>query len=238
MRVTASAGASRTPALVWDGTGYGLAWSDNRDGHSGTYSTRLAPSGDGVGQPLRVTEAFPGAEKPCLVWTGTEYGLAWEDGRHFEEGDDKAIYFTRISAESAQLGDDVPVVLAPGYSLGCSLVWTGQGYGLAWQDRRGGGDYQVYFASAAYQRYEQDWACRLQGFRLLFLANTRRRADLICRLARDMTATDFVWITDQDSLLEHGLGGAIWRRGGRTDTERESVLGARLGQALGESARL
>jgi hypothetical protein len=85
--------------------------------------------------------------------------------------------------------------------------------------------YRSHFSSGGFHYYEKEWSCRLQGFRLLFVTSTERRAALISRLSRDLPDTEFVWVTDQRQLQAHGLTGHIWHRGGRTD-HRESILGA------------
>ena len=43
-------------------------------------------------------------------------------------------------------------------------------------------NYQSYFRSQRYKRYEELWNCKLEGFRLLFLANTLGRLASLCRL--------------------------------------------------------
>ena len=86
-------------------------------------------------------------------------------------------------------------------------------------------NYQAYFRQQKYKRYERTWDCKLNGFRLLFLANTETRVIPLCRLLREMPPTDFVWVTSQDRMLSNGLADTIWVRGGHTDRPAESILG-------------
>jgi hypothetical protein len=89
-------------------------------------------------------------------------------------------------------------------------------------------NYQRYFRSGRYKRYENTWGCSFNGFRLLFLTNTSNRLTALCRLVRDMPPSDFIWITDQERMFAQGLSDAIWFRGGRPDTSPESILGTAM----------
>jgi hypothetical protein len=91
VRVTTNASESSWPSLVWTGSGYGVAWDDQRDGHS-AYFARLTPEGVKVGGDMRVTTAASSSAYPSLVWTGSGYGVAWYDDR---DGNPE-IYFTRL----------------------------------------------------------------------------------------------------------------------------------------------
>jgi len=101
--------------------------------------------------------------------------------------------------------------------------------------------YQMYFEQEQYKRYEGIWKRKFNGFRLLFLANEHTGLLKLSRLIREMPPSDFIWLTDQESLLTRGLCGAIWIRGGREDQARQSILGGETNRiqealALGISA--
>lgn len=89
-------------------------------------------------------------------------------------------------------------------------------------------NYQAYYRTNRYRRYEELWGCRFNGFRLLFLANTAGRMAVICRLVQEMVPSDFIWVTDQGQVFEKGLGAAIWARGGKDQTPPHSILGPSL----------
>lgn len=74
------------------------------------------------------TDSFAGP----LVWTGSEFGTAWEDRR---DGDFE-IYFNRVDAQGNKLGPDVRVTEAPEFSLRPDLIWDGAEYVVVWHDRR------------------------------------------------------------------------------------------------------
>ena len=92
VRVTIDASYSRKASLVWTGSGYGVAWWDDRDGNNEIYFARLSSEGVKVGGDVRVTtDAFISRE-PSLVWTGSGYGVAWGDDR---DGNGE-LYFARL----------------------------------------------------------------------------------------------------------------------------------------------
>jgi hypothetical protein len=89
-------------------------------------------------------------------------------------------------------------------------------------------NYQKYFQSSQYKRYEEIWECSLKGFRLLFLTNTNGRLATLCRLVQEMIPSDFIWLTDQERMFSNGLSAKIWVRGGRQDVRPQSILGAEM----------
>jgi hypothetical protein len=142
VRVTNADGDSYDVSLVWTGSEYGMAWWDDRDGNMEIYFARLDSSGSKIGADVRVTTESAESGYPSLVWTGTEYGVAWHDDRngHYE------IYFTRLDASGTKIGSDLRVTDAPDDRYYPSLVWTGTGYGVAWEDFRDGYNHETYFA--------------------------------------------------------------------------------------------
>ena len=89
-------------------------------------------------------------------------------------------------------------------------------------------NYQALFHSGHYKRYERIFDASINGFRLLFLANTSARLASLCRLIKEMPPSDFVWLTDQELMFSHGLSAEIWVRGGRNNESLQSILGPNL----------
>ena len=85
--------------------------------------------------------------------------------------------------------------------------------------------YQAYYDQEKFKRFASLWQIPLNGFRLLFLAHSEQRHQEICALVRVMTAANFVWVSDQESLFREGATGDIWARGGHIDDRPESILG-------------
>jgi len=141
VRVTNAVSDSVYPSLVWTGSEYGVSWHDSRDGNNEIYFARLDASGNKIGADVRVTTDVSYSQSPSLVWTGSGYGVSWQD---YRDGSDE-IYFTRLDASGAKIGSDVRVTNDSAGSLYPSLVWTGSEYGMSWADNRGG-NYEIYFA--------------------------------------------------------------------------------------------
>jgi hypothetical protein len=76
------------------------------------------------------TDTFTGP----LVWTGSVFGLAWEDRRD----KDFEIYFNRLDANGNKLAPDLRVTNAPRFSLRPDIVWDGAEYVVVWSDTRDG----------------------------------------------------------------------------------------------------
>ena len=132
--------SSNFPSLVWTGNGYGISWDEERDGNYEIYFARLDPSGNKIGSDVRVTWDTVVSYIPSLVWTGSEYGISWEV---FQDGK-KDIYFAHLDQLGNKIGSDLKVTLNPLNYSESSLVWTGSGYGISWNDSRSGA-YEIYF---------------------------------------------------------------------------------------------
>lgn len=131
MQVTqAFALSGGTSRLVWNGSGYGVAWTA-RPGPA-IYFARLDANGARVGPDMLVTSlAFPIAAS-SLVWNGEGYGIAWHDTPE----SDLEIYFARLDAEGAKIGGNTRVTADRGASIQPVLAWTGAEYGVAWIEDR------------------------------------------------------------------------------------------------------
>ncbi|HEV8701600.1 MAG TPA: putative metal-binding motif-containing protein [Candidatus Polarisedimenticolia bacterium] len=142
IRVTNDTSQSIEPSLVWTGSEFGVAWSDFRDGNDEIYFAHLDPSGSKIGTDIRVTNNPARSTMASLVWTGSEYGLAWADNR---DGNYE-IYFKRLGPAGTFVTGDLRVTNAARDSIRPSLVWSGTGYGLAWSDLRDDYNGELYFA--------------------------------------------------------------------------------------------
>ncbi len=142
IRLTNDTYDSNQASLIWTGTEYGVCWSDDRDGNSEIYFTRISSSGDKIGTDNRITNSNGHSVTPSLVWTGTEYGVSWEDSR---DATSREIYFARISASGVKQGSDERITNYISEKYNPSLVWANTEYGVCWEDYRDG-DSEIYFA--------------------------------------------------------------------------------------------
>jgi hypothetical protein len=143
IHVSEVAGRSIHARAAWTGDGYGIVWTDNRDGNTEIYFARIGANGQKVGADVRLTNDPAESFEPTLVWTGSELGFAWNDKR---DGNTE-IYFTRLSKTGQRLAStrDVRVTTDAARSEEPRLVWTGTEYALTWTDTRLGA-FDVYFA--------------------------------------------------------------------------------------------
>ncbi|MEN6425866.1 MAG: replication-relaxation family protein [Phycisphaerales bacterium] len=87
-------------------------------------------------------------------------------------------------------------------------------------------NYQWYFQSQRYKRYEDVFQCRLRGFRLLFLTNSLGRLTALCRLTQEIPPSNFVWLTECSRLFPEGVSAEIWAKGGDLQGRGQSILGS------------
>ena len=141
LRVTNNASSSGSPSLSWSGSEFGVSWHDSRDGNNEIYFSRVSAAGVKVGSDLRVTNDAHTSYNGPLSWTGSEFGMSWNDIRDgiWE------IYFARVSAAGAKIGSDLRVTSAAPWSELPSLSWTGSEFGMSWDDGRDGNE-EIYFA--------------------------------------------------------------------------------------------
>jgi len=147
IRVTYTGYYSRYPHMVWTGSEYGVSWLFNQGGAGEIYFARLSGDGTKLGSDLRVTYA-PEPAGPInynkrLAWTGSEFGLAWDDNRNGSPYN-MEVYFTRISASGVEIGDDIRITNKSGDAGSTNLAWTGSEFGLSWCDDRDG-NREIYF---------------------------------------------------------------------------------------------
>jgi len=96
-------------------------------------------------------------------------------------------------------------------------------------------NYRAYFQCQKYKRYETRWNTKFNGFRLLFLTNSTSRRSTLSRFIYSDKTNDFIWITEQDQMFQHGIVGKIWTRGGDISSSPESILGPTLANNLSAS---
>ena len=100
---------------------------------------------------LDSTPSSGGRSAPALAWSGSEYGVVWQDNR------DQAseIYFCRMSTNGQKLGPDIRLSYDDHISTAPDIDWAmippeGREYGVVWVDDRmvgdREGDFYPYFA--------------------------------------------------------------------------------------------
>ena len=87
-------------------------------------------------------------------------------------------------------------------------------------------NYQWYFETEGYKRYEEVFKRKLVGFRLLFLTHSYGRLVALCKLTREIFPTEFVWLTECSRLFPEGVSAKIWAIGGDLNGPQDSLLGS------------
>ncbi|MBW2263052.1 MAG: hypothetical protein JRG91_13825 [Deltaproteobacteria bacterium] len=92
-RITTTSNTSWYPSLVWMTSTYAATWHDRRDGNGETYFARITAVGSMIIPDVRITSDVGESWNPSIVWTGSEFGVSWDDDRDGNE----EIYFNRIN---------------------------------------------------------------------------------------------------------------------------------------------
>jgi VCBS repeat-containing protein len=132
-----AAAAQSRPALVRLGTGYLLAWQDQRTAasQSDVYASRVNAAGsvlDGTGIPVTAAQ---GAQHSVAVATnGTDALLAWHDARTLD------IIGARLSGAGTVLdANGFTVSRSANSETNPAVAFDGTNYLVVWQDNRGNG---------------------------------------------------------------------------------------------------
>jgi hypothetical protein len=87
-------------------------------------------------------------------------------------------------------------------------------------------NYQWYFQSLAYKRYEQVFKCQLHGFQLLFLTSSSGRLRALCELTQQLRPSNFIYLTDISRIFPEGVSSEIWIKGDDINGPQHSILGS------------
>ena len=133
LEITASTGGAHDPAIAWDGTGLGAAWTDmmgtdiNRDPYAALFSVE----GAGRSVPLNLAGIDIGDDTgPAIVWTGTQLAVAWAG---------PAGVFLSLIAPDGSSAARTPLSDAGDGSDAC-IAWSGSRFGVFWEVTSGSGD--------------------------------------------------------------------------------------------------
>ena len=145
--ISTAANDQRAPAVAFDGANYLVVWGDHRSGtyNSDVYGARVSPAG-AVLDPsgIAISTAASHQAFPKLAFDGTNYLVAWYDGRSDIYND---IYGARVSPAGSVLDPDgIPISTAADRQLNPALAFDGTNYLVAWTDARSGGLVDIYGA--------------------------------------------------------------------------------------------
>jgi large repetitive protein len=118
------------PAVAAGGSGYLVAWADERGADNAIYATRLTGSGEildsaGIFIASRVLSAT------AVGWDGSNYFVLWDDAR----GADVDVYGARVSPAGLVLDPGgIPIARDTGDQGAPTVAFDGTNFLVAWQD--------------------------------------------------------------------------------------------------------
>lgn len=102
-----------------------------------------------IGDDLQVTDDPASSRYPAIAFTGSQFGIVWQDDRNDTAEGNTEIYFARISTDGMKIADDIRVTEDPAQSLYPSICFSGSEYAIVWQDGRDDdgttGNTEIYF---------------------------------------------------------------------------------------------
>jgi hypothetical protein len=132
-----------TPRKAWNGSAYGVVWSDNSAGNNEVFFAKEDSNGNRLTQNIRITNDPADSYYPEIAWNGSEFGVVWQDDRDANEL--FKLYFARISNDGVKLTDDIKIVNGITQYGGQEIVWTGSKYGVAYYNGDSGVN-EIYLA--------------------------------------------------------------------------------------------
>lgn len=130
-RLESTTSSQKYPRGAWTGSRFGVTWQDDRSGGYEIMFRLVNEDMTPSGTATRLTEADGMSRVPHVAWSGSEFGVVWEDNR---DGGDQEIWFTRVAADGTEVGSDVRLTDMAGQSLDPRIAWTGSRWGVVWQD--------------------------------------------------------------------------------------------------------
>ena len=111
--------------IVWNGTGYGIAYTADFNGVPQVFFARLDRNGTVVSGPTRVSNVgtpSPTTEAvaPGLAFSGTHYVVVWQESRGATSYD---LYTTALDVNGAITASDRTVTVAPGDQIYPVVAW-------------------------------------------------------------------------------------------------------------------
>ncbi|MFH1130600.1 MAG: hypothetical protein V1754_04650 [Pseudomonadota bacterium] len=135
IRLTDSAGASITPRILFDGTNYGIVWSDERGGDYNIYFARINTAGEKIGNDVAVMDTTGESKHPTMIYANNQYSIAYQD----DVSENHEIYLVHVDAEGVP-GTPIRVTVDQGISDQPTLAYNGSEYVIVWSDDRLGSE--------------------------------------------------------------------------------------------------
>jgi len=102
------------------------------------YFAKLNTAGIKEGATVKLSNGEAYYASPKIVWTGNEYGVFWSSGFMPNANQNTSLFYRRVDATGAPLGDITTVISIPSYQeqttiMDVQVVWLGDRYGVFWE---------------------------------------------------------------------------------------------------------
>lgn len=132
--------------IAWSGSEIGMAWHDYASGSADVMFSRLDADLASVGTDLGVAVHATDSElSRSIVWTGSEYAIAWMQSATGDTDGVWDIYLGRVSAAAEKVGTDLLVSTGVALYDFPPIDWDGTRFGTGWTTGAGT-DKEVEFA--------------------------------------------------------------------------------------------
>jgi hypothetical protein len=129
-------GRSTRGGLVWNGETY--AFTYNTTGRKQSYFKLITSDGLDASAEVEVSQINADAYAGPVEWSGNSFFTAFWDAR---QAANYEVYVARFRSDGLKIqGSERRVTDAPDFSLNPAVVWTGDEYVVAWDDRRSRAD--------------------------------------------------------------------------------------------------
>ncbi len=120
------------PTLDWSGSEYGVTWPDDRYANNEIFFQRMTASLTKTGAAVRISSNSEDSKRPDIAWSGSEYGVAWDD---YRDGNAE-IYFRIVGPAGSLVTPETRLTFNSSYSYRPKVAWNGSEYGITWYDYR------------------------------------------------------------------------------------------------------
>jgi hypothetical protein len=99
-------------------------------------------------EDIRVTRTGAPSEFPLILWAGSEFFIAWDEGTYASDPalSARQVYAAILDEEGAKIGGDIPVTNSSWDHYFAIPVFVATEIGIFWSDYRSGSGYDVYMA--------------------------------------------------------------------------------------------
>jgi hypothetical protein len=144
VRLTTNTSISQEPSVSASGTVVHVVWEDYRDGNYEIYYKRSTDGGVNWGADTRLTNSANYSSLSSINVSGTTVHIVWID----ERDGNPEVYYKRSTDGGTSWGTDTRLTNNIYYSSLPSIAVSGANLHIAWEDKRDGGNPEIYYKSS------------------------------------------------------------------------------------------